>query len=365
MDLALVISVLVLIAAPLLARLVNKHPSLKGGLDGFVLITVLGLITLTLLPEALNTGGLWGLVVAAFGFFLPWITERMFHKSEEMTHRVLMFIAALALVIHAASDGAILAFANNMEHGSFLATGVVLHRVGVAIAVWWLLRPILTTFGGIAVLLALGAVTMVGYFMVLFAGEWYSVPLVGYWQAFAAGSLFHIVMHPLEDHNTAPEPHTSGAHRIGTAFGIIFIISLISAHYFQHAPGPIVEAVHAHDSHHDVDMLAGVGRLIAPIMLLVMGGAGIYAHIQGQGFKKSYEAVQAVAPWTVLLWLCLGILAALFPEVLPMAEHGEILFAIWLIALSAIIVHTGARAFFSVLMPSFVMHKHSHSHSHH
>ncbi len=364
MDFALIISVLVLIAAPLLARLVNKVPSLKGGLDGFVLITVLGLITITLLPEALSHGGLIGLIIAVIGFVLPWVAELMFHKSEEITHRVLMFIAALALIVHAASDGAILAFAKDAQNGGFLATGVVLHRVGVAVAVWWLLRPVLTTVGGIAVLLALGAMTVVGYLMVLFAGEWYDVPLVGYWQAFAAGSLFHIVMHPLEDHNAAPNPGTSGAHRIGTALGVIFVISLIGSHYFQHAPGPLMD-MPMHGEHHDVDMMAAVGRLIAPVMILFLGGIAIYIRLQKGTFASAYKTIQTVTPWTLVIWLAVGILSELMPNLLPAPEHGSIMLGIWLIVVTVILVHTGARTFFGQLMPRINLHNHSHSHSHH
>ena len=197
LDYALILSVAVLLAAPLLAKLVSRAPALKSGLDGFVLVTVIALITTTLLPEALSHGGMWGLAIAVIGFLLPWLAEALFHRAEEITHRLIMLVAALALIVHAASDGAILAFAKDADGGAFIASGVVLHRVGVAIAVWWLLRPVLTTVGGIAVLVSLGAMTVIGYLMVLFAGEWYNIPLIGYWQAFAAGSLFHVVMHPL------------------------------------------------------------------------------------------------------------------------------------------------------------------------
>jgi hypothetical protein len=361
MDYALILSVLVLIAAPLLARLVGRLPTIKAGLDGFVLLTVVGLITITLLPEALSRGGLIALLIAVLGFTLPWIAEFLFLRSEEMTHRVVMLIAALALVVHAASDGAILAFASKAAGGHFLSAGIILHRVGVAIAVWWLLRPVLTTVGGLAVLAALGAMTIVGYFMVYFAGEWYEMPLVGYWQAFAAGSLFHVVMHPLDDHDTVPTPNTMLAHRIGTAFGILFVIALIVAHYQLHAPGPFA-ALAVHGQHRDLDLISATGRLAAPIALLAMVGAAAYGRLKAGGMAAAYAAVQKTAPWTLAAWLALAIITELLPSLVPTPSGGNILLAIWLILLSAVLIHTGARVFFSALLPGAGNHKHSHSH---
>ncbi|MEX0298226.1 MAG: hypothetical protein AB3N28_04100 [Kordiimonas sp.] len=359
MDYALILSVLLLLAAPLLARVVGHTPALKGGLDGFVLVTVIALITTTLLPEALNHAGFAGLFIAATGFMLPWVAEALFHRAEEITHRVIMLIAALALVVHAASDGAILAFAKDIEGGGFLATGVVLHRIGVAIAVWWLLRPVLTTVGGLAVLAALGAMTVVGYLMVLFAGEWYNIPLIGYWQAFAAGSLFHVVMHPLEDHNTAPTQKTVMAHRVGTAFGVLFVISLISAHYGQHTP--TVAPIDTHGGHHDVDLIAAIGRLLAPLLLLIFAAAAAYGRLSDGKMASAYRNLQTVTPWTLVIWLAAAVIAVLEPDLLPAPEGGDILLTIWLVVTAAVLIHTGARSFFSVLMPKFLVHKHEHS----
>jgi len=360
-DYALIFSVLVLIAAPLMARVVGHMPAFKAGLDGFVLLTVVGLITITLLPEALSHGGLIALVVAALGFTLPWVAEFLFFKSEEMTHRVLMLIAALALVVHAASDGAILAFANKADEGPFLAAGIILHRIGVGVAVWWLLRPVLTTLGGLAVLAALGVMTIVGYFMVYFAGEWYNIPLVGYWQAFAAGSLFHVVMHPLEDHETAPVPKTELAHRIGTAFGILFVVALILAHYQQHVPGPYT-AIPVGGEHHNLDIISSIGRLVAPLALLLVIGAAAYGRLKTGGLRDAYIAVQKMTPWTLVLWLAATIAAELAPAVMPAPAGGNILLVVWLVVTSGVLIHTGARSFFAVLLPRFSGHNHSHSH---
>jgi len=363
LELALILSVLLLLAAPLLARLVAHLPALKGGLDGFVLVTVLGLVTLTLLPEALAHSGVWAILIAVFGFCLPWIAEFLFHRAEEMTHRVVMLVAALALVVHAASDGAILAFAGQSEHGSFVATGILLHRIGVAVAVWWLLRPVLTTWAGVAVLAALGVMTIIGYVMVVYAGDWYHIPLVGYWQAFAAGSLLHVVLHPLDDHNTAPNAKNLWAHRIGTGAGIGFLFALVSAHYLHHAPSDVTMML-AHEAHHVVDLMASIGRLAAPLMILILLGAATYTKIYGGTVKAAYQTLRRIAPWTLVVWFGMTVVAELLPYEIPTPSGGQIMFTLWLAIICAVLVHTGARVFFSQLLPTMQGHKHSHGHSH-
>ena len=357
LDYALILSVLLLLAAPLIAKLVSRTPALKGGLDGFVLVTVVALIATTLLPEALNHSGGFGLLLAIFGFVLPWLAEAAFHKTEEMTHRIIMLFAAFALVVHAASDGAILAFARDTAGGSFVASGVLLHRVGVAIAVWWLLRPVLSTAGGMLVLAALGVMTVVGYFMVILAGEWYDIPLIGYWQAFAAGSLFHVVMHPLDAHDTAPTEKTARSHRMGTALGVFFVVGLVVTHYWQHTPEvlPIFE----HALHHDVDVMALTGQLLAPILLFFIAVAAAYGRLKDGRMASAYRYVQTAAPWSLVLWLGVSVLEILMPGLLPVPADGQLLFGTWLLIASLVLVHTGARAFFSVFMPRFKHHKHS------
>lgn len=340
----------------------QRVPALKGGIDGFVLITVLGLIILTLLPEALQHGGLLGLGIAFFGFVLPWASEFLFHKTEEITHRIVMLVATLALIIHAASDGALLAFARDSVHGSFVATGILLHRIGVAIAVWWLLRPILTTIGGFAVLAAMAAMTMVAYFMVLFAGEWYDVPLAGYWQAFAAGSLLHVVMHPVGDHDPAPDASTAPSHRIGTACGILFVIALIGSHYYDHSPMVVEPAAHAHNLQHLIDLMALSGSLVAPIALLLITGFGIYGKMNAD-MACAYRRMQQIMPWTLVLWIVTALFAMLWPALLPMPVDVTLLFMVWMAILAPVIVHTGARAFFGTIFPASMTHRHSHAHT--
>lgn len=361
MEITLILSVLILLAAPLLARLVGRVPVLRGGFDGFVLIVILGLIAITLLPEAVAHGGLFALIIAMLGFTLPWIAELIFHRMEEMTHRIILAIASFALIIHAASDGAILAFAGNSDSAYFVAAGILLHRFGVAVSVWWLLRPVLSTTGGFAVLAGLGVMTFIGYFFALFAGEFYEVPLTGYWQAFAAGSLLHVVLHPIAQHDlTHPEPDTIVSQRIGTGLGVVFIAALISAHYFHHTPGPVGHLDDLH-SHYAIDILFAVGKLLAPFLLLMLAAGAALARARGTGWGDAVSGLEKVTPWSLLVLVSASVFMVLDPDIIPLPENGIFLLGLWGLVLIIVLVRMGARAFFKPLMPRS-LHNHQHSH---
>lgn len=366
MDITLILSILILLVAPLLARMASRAPRLKMGFDGFVMIVVLGLITLTLLPEALAHGGIIALSVAIAGFIMPWIAEKFFHKTEEMTHRILLVVASFALVIHAASDGAILAFAGDDLNGYFLAAGILLHRFGVAVSVWWLLRPVLSSTGGYIVLASLGVMTLIGYFLATFAGDWYDIPLAGYWQAFAAGSLLHVVMHPIGDeHDTmvaASGVKTLFPQQLGTALGILFIVALIIAHYLHHAPvGDHIGHDHS-NSQHTIDTMVASGLLIGPILILMLLTAAAIARSYGNSWRDAVGGLERIAPWSVLVWLAVSSLMVIWPDILPVPDKGHVIFFAWLSIVAGTTINMGARAFFKPLLPRWLSHQHSHSH---
>ena len=236
-----------------------------------------------------------------------------------------------------------------------------MHRFGVAVAVWWLMRPILTTVGGIAVLAAMAAMTMVAYFMVLFAGEWYDIPLAGYWQAFAAGSLLHVVLHPVGDHEYAPSPSTAPSHRIGTALGILFVTALIASHYYDHGPLAGEELTHAHHLQHLIDLMALTGSLIAPIALLMILGFLVYGKMNAT-WTAAYQRVQQIMPWTMVLWVVVALAAMLWPDLLPLPMEVTLLFILWLLVLAPAIIHMGARAFVGAIFPAALTRNHDHAH---
>lgn len=365
LDYGLILSVLVLLAAPLLSRLVQGMPSLKSALDGFVLMAIVGLITFTLLPDALVHGGIVSLIVVLVGFSLPWLAELKFHNSEQVTHKAILLVSVLAVVAHAMADGAILAFANNSSGGTFIASGIVLHRLGVAISIWWLLSPIFSFRGSMVILFALGAMTIAGYMMAIYGDDWHGIPLVGYWQAFAAGSLFHIITHPINTHDHADKKVAQPmlrAHQLGTALGVVFIATMILAQHLQH---DYMSELNTHGEHlgHGSNNMLEAAFMAAPINLLLMAAFVLWGRIKSGSFSDTYTSLKRIAPWTILIWLAISMVLTLqHDHHHHEAEHhhNPITVIMWGILVSTILVQMGARAFFATFMPRSLHDKHSH-----
>ena len=191
------LSLLPLLAGPLLVRGLQSSPSTARALDAFILVTVSGLIFLHVLPHGILEGGAWAAVAAVVGLFLPLLAERAQHRTRSLTLSPALVMALGLLLIHATLDGVALAAPHqNADHGEILALAVVLHRLPAGLAIWWVARPRLGTQGAIAVVIVLVAGTTTGYiagragFDELFHGPaWHIL------QALLAGSLIHVIVH--------------------------------------------------------------------------------------------------------------------------------------------------------------------------
>lgn len=376
MLLALILSMMAVLAAPLLARLTDGRPAYRAGLDGFVIVVVFGLIFLTLLPEALAHGGLAAFLVAALGFALPWLAELMLHHAEAKAHRAFLAIAFIAILLHEASDGAILALAAGHEGAAFVATGIVVHRIGVAVALWWLFRPFLSQRSGYLMLATLAAVSGLGYGAATIALDWHAIPIVGYWQAFAAGSLLHIVLHPLEE-DPATERETRRGQQAGTLAGVLLLMAFALSH-MMHSGHDHVAGVESHAN--AIDLMATTGHTLAPLLLgLVLSGIAFgYVRHRHKRLEGCRDGLDLAAPWSLLLWLAVTVIALLRPGWFPEPPAGTVridfTLILWSILTLASFLRMGARRFVGTLMPRTpfarlhahhtVGHHHHHGHGH-
>ena len=67
----LILSILILFAGPLCYRFVARDARLRALLDGFIIISVGGLILMHVLPESVAAIGAGALAAAAAGVILP------------------------------------------------------------------------------------------------------------------------------------------------------------------------------------------------------------------------------------------------------------------------------------------------------
>ncbi len=205
----LVASMVGLGTGPLVARAAKARPQMLAFIDGFVLVTIGGLVLLDVIPHALEHRDLWAGLFMLAGFTLPNLAERLFRFGVQQTHTAVLLLALVGVAIHSALDGSALA-QSAANPSSLIGYGVVLHQLPVSLMVWWVLsdRPRSVTW---FVLLLMAVTTVVGYFAepTIFAvlpdraGVWF--------EAVVGGSLLHVIAHPAHAHD---DEH---GHRHGTA----------------------------------------------------------------------------------------------------------------------------------------------------
>lgn len=186
-------------SGPLVARSATSRPQMLAFIDGFVLITIGGLVLLDVVPHALTHRDWWAGLFMLAGFSVPTLAERLFRFGVQQTHTAVLLLALVGVAIHSALDGSALA-QSATNTSSLIGYGVVLHQLPVSLMVWWVLsdRPRSVTW---FVLTLMAVTTVVGYFAepTIFAvlpdraGVWF--------EAVVGGSLLHVIAHPAHAHD--------------------------------------------------------------------------------------------------------------------------------------------------------------------
>ncbi|MBL0940057.1 MAG: permease [Gemmatimonadaceae bacterium] len=198
-------SILALGSGPLVARLAGKRPSVMAFLDGFIMVSIGGLVLLEVVPHALHDAHYASLLFMIVGFVLPTVAERLLHLGVRQTHLVVLLLALVGLIVHSLLDGSALANAAR-SRTSLLGIGVVLHQLPVSLMIWWGFRDRPRWVSWLALSL-MGAMTVAGFVAepALFAAMPHSG--AAWFEALVGGSLLHVVAHPAHDHDDEHDDH--------------------------------------------------------------------------------------------------------------------------------------------------------------
>ncbi|MBT8065923.1 MAG: hypothetical protein KJO09_01685 [Gammaproteobacteria bacterium] len=228
MNLAL--SILALLLGPVIYALSRKNHITREILDGFIFITIAGIICVNIIPEALAIGGTLALLFLVLGLAFPVVVEHGFHSALHEAHIVVLVLAALGLVIHATIDGIALLPAQ----GNDLAHAVILHRLPVGMAIWWSLRPTLGTSVAVGAIVVISLATALSYVLgapMVELAEARSLAMV---QAFVSGSLIHIVAFGItHEHDAHIEPVAKSqdwSYRVGILLGLFLVFAAPELH---------------------------------------------------------------------------------------------------------------------------------------
>ena len=266
-------SVLILAAVPVIYRLCRGRSQALTALDGFVFVSMGGIILLDFLPQALEDGGWPCVVFAVLGVGLPTVIERRAHRLGEHFHRAALYLGLLGLLIHSMLDGVYLG--SSGADSGLLPLAVILHRLPVGLTVWWLVRWSRGRGAAMLLLGVLAVLTALGYFAGSGLLDGLSGKGLAWFQSLVAGSLFHVVLH--RSRGAAPEEAPAAAGRmlpisasgIGGFLGLGLVVFLLTGEH----------GGHAHSGEHDEFWPAFLDLALqsAPALLLGYFLAGLVA----------------------------------------------------------------------------------------
>ncbi|MCA9623186.1 MAG: permease, partial [Myxococcales bacterium] len=244
--------------------LTRPIPQLLALLDGFVLVSLLGLILLEIVPGAILQGGPIALVAVLVGVVVPPLVDRWFGDVHDAAHSTMLGLAMVGLALHAMLDGAAL-LTGDEQHGEWLALGVVLHRVPVGLTIWWAVRPSRGRKVAFAVVGLVALATVVGFFGSGPLLRRLPVAEMSLFQGLVAGSLLHVIFghHPRQ---LAEQIRRHGG--AGTIGALVAMTGLFFVAHSHPAPG-MVGVLSAGDA------FVALALESAPALVLAFAGGGL------------------------------------------------------------------------------------------
>jgi uncharacterized protein len=199
-------AVMGLYLGPLLMVGVSNRRRWLDFFDGYILVSIVGLVFVHLLPHGMEEVGWRALAALGIGLFVPFILE----PKLQATHGVTLVAALVGLVLHAALDGVGLSAAHlDHIHGDKLALAVVLHRLPVGLLVYSsvaLAKGARWAWGAVSLL---AAATLWGYGLGEALWASLSASYLAVFETFVAGALLHVVVHQVTDRECG---HTHAVH---------------------------------------------------------------------------------------------------------------------------------------------------------
>ena len=271
----LTLSVLALIAGPLLFRLFESRQHFYRLMDGFIVVVITGIVMIEVMPEIIAHIPILGLSLLFLGFLGPTILEQLFHKAATQVHRTALLIGVAGIVFHTLIDGIAL-YEVHDAGTSMLGWGIILHRLPVGITIWWLIQPRYGRFMALAVIALMVIGTFAGYWAELAMGLAQTAETALWLQALVAGAILHVVIHrPHFTESHAHDENTSVFLRWSEGIGNIAGLGVLMLILFFH-----MGSTHGHSHAHGfnantADIFLGMALESAPALLLAYLAGGL------------------------------------------------------------------------------------------
>jgi len=185
------LSLIMLFAGPMLYQWLRKGGLVARTFDRIIVVFLVVVVAFMLVPEALSGLGWLAFLLMLTGYLAPGLLESGLKRSARTLHLLSLGVALVGLALHALLDGAGLA-GSETQASVNLALAIVLHRFGVGLVLWLVLKP---AFGKTVALLLIAAATLLGY-----AASAKLLPLAGeravlVIQALIIGTIVHSLLH--------------------------------------------------------------------------------------------------------------------------------------------------------------------------
>ncbi|MEM7431078.1 MAG: hypothetical protein AAF351_03960 [Pseudomonadota bacterium] len=256
----LILSLVALALGPVLYGAAQKHASLRSALDGLLFVTIAGIVVVHIVPDVFAVAEYWALAFIVAGALFAFFVERAPSVGGGDRYMWIILLGAIGLAIHAAVDGIALIPDDHLggldSHGgghdhhdhaghahvelghkaesslleNHLALGVILHRIPVGMAIWWVVRPRLGKATAISALAIIAGATSIGYFFGEPVIELMQATGVACFQAFVAGTLLHVIVFTSANGHSSAQIDDRSRSVVGERLGIIiglFIIFLL------------------------------------------------------------------------------------------------------------------------------------------
>jgi hypothetical protein len=218
---ALITSIAIFALAPLLYKLAIRYTKAHKVIESCIFAVIVGVVVGHILPESIHVVGWVAIPIAAAGMVLPSLVERMWHNMAASVHWVPLLFAVMGLALHAAMDGAAMVEFHSVTRGAHdhfaheghshpvLSWTVVLHRLPVALLIWWSLAPKHGWAFPTGIYIFLGFFTIGGYTMGAALLDLEAHDTIAWFQALVAGSLLHVALdqHDHDDHAHDKDTH--------------------------------------------------------------------------------------------------------------------------------------------------------------
>ena len=160
----LLLSVVALFIGPLLYQWLRKGGFVAKAFDSVIVVVLLVMMAFVLIPESWESLRYWSVALMFGGYLLPGLLENLIKKAAHTLHLISLLLALAGLALHAMLDGAALT-AGNGELAHNLSWAIVLHRFGMGLMLWMMVRPIFGKPAAYGILAFVGVATVGGYLL--------------------------------------------------------------------------------------------------------------------------------------------------------------------------------------------------------